>query len=155
MIFSPAPRHSSLFIYRNLESDTIRELPRNATDSRNFGTVSSALTLALKQIYSSAVDILGADLSIMQISDFILAFVEFHLGCTLGKNRKLNAAEVSCVQIQKTHICTHIISPFSLCYGAQAPTSGTGFSFQFQIMPIQLYKNSQPGTPPVSTASFR
>ena len=47
------------------------------------------------QIYSSATDILGANLSIMQISNFMLAFVQFHLGYTLGKSRKLYTGEVS------------------------------------------------------------
>lgn len=74
-MFPPAPRHASLFVHRDLESDAVRELPGNATGSRNFGTVSSAATLALKHRFIPMLLILRTDLSIMQISNFMLAFL--------------------------------------------------------------------------------
>lgn len=75
VMFPPAPRHASLFVHRDLVSDAVRELPGNATGSRNFGTVSSAATLALKHRFIPVLLILRTDLSIMQISNFMLAFL--------------------------------------------------------------------------------
>lgn len=81
---------------------------------RLYNTVSSALALLLKtQFYSNESDIIGTNFSVMQISNFMLAYMQFHLGDTLGMCGKLHAAEANCIEIQKAHRHTHINYPLA------------------------------------------
>lgn len=81
---------------------------------RLYNIVSSALALILKtQFYSNVSDIIGTNFSVMQISNFMFAYMQFHLGDTLGMCGKLHSAEANCIEIQKTHRRTHINYPLA------------------------------------------